>query len=323
MKLRDAVKRGRVDLAQPEIAGASKEELTQWLRLVSGDFHTIPKKPAHVELAKALIDAGALPDEEMIHQASRSGYLDTTDLLANNLPGESIYAAAALGHSAQVEHYLKSDQANAERTDLNGRTALHFCCASALGKQDIEIRDALSKTASILIDGGSPPDPESNCCGLDSVTPLFHACWTSGDLEIVLALLKRGAEPTERCLWAAVGHFQRHGNGSYGIAEELLNRGIDINHFDASGRTMLHAFAAHEDERGVRWLLEHGADVGARDTSGMTPLHVAFRRNTGVRTVGALLEHGADPKLRDNDGKTPLDLASEKSRHKIVKLLEN
>ena len=321
MKLKDAAKRGRVDLVQPEIPGSSKEDLTGLLRAVSRDFHSIRKGPDHLELAKVLIDAGAQPDEEMVHQASRSGLLEMTELLAGSNPSASVHIAAALGDLDRIDHLLTSDRSLAARLDGRDRSPLHFCCASALGKRDPVRRDAVRKIGVGLIDAGSPLDSGSNCCGLDLVTPLFHACWTGGDLGLVFELLERGAEPTDRCLWAAVGHFQRHGDGNYDIAEELLQRGTDVNHYDQTGRTMLHAFAAHEDERGVRWLLTHGADPLVRDTEGMTPLHAAARRNTGVRTVRALLQHGADPQIQDATGKTPLDLAISRGRQQIADTL--
>ena len=74
-------------------------------------------------------------------------------------------------------------------------------------------------------------------------------------------LLEHGAEITPDVFFAAVGHFQRHGDGNYEVAQVLLEHGFDINH--CAEQTALHAFASHEDSRGVSWLLEHGADVDA------------------------------------------------------------
>lgn len=317
MKPREAAKRGRIDLIEPEIANASQATLTTWLRAVSGDFHSIRKKESHFELARLLIESGARPDAEMIHQVSRSGVEEMATMLGAHVDGENLHIAAALGRSETVDEILKKERSRASATDDQGRLPLHFAAASALGRDHPPTQETYRSIATALMDAGSPIDTSVECCGLPDITPLFHACWTGRDLGFVNLLLERGAKLEEKCLRAAVGHWQRHGDGNYDIAEMLLDRGIDINHrYD--GRTMLHAFAAHEDERGVRWLLQHGADVSALDESNRTPLHVAAVRNTGTKTINALLNHNADPSAKDSDGQTPLDLAKSRNRTRIA-----
>jgi ankyrin repeat protein len=72
--------------------------------------------------------------------------------------------------------------------------------------------------------------------------------------------------------------------------------------------TLLHAFSAHEDARGVDWLLEHGADTAARDANGCTPLHHVGRRNRGIKVAKLLLAAGACVAALDDDGYTPIQL---------------
>ena len=61
----------------------------------------------------------------------------------------------------------------------------------------------------------------------------------------------------------------------------------------------------------VRLLIDHGADVSAKDETHTTPLHLAS--SSGIPEIAQLLiERGADVTARDKSAKTPLHLASSK-----------
>jgi hypothetical protein len=57
----------------------------------------------------------------------------------------------------------------------------------------------------------------------------------------------------------------------------------------------------------VRLCLDRGADVNAADEDGLTALHHAVVRGTGV--VRLLVEHGASLETKDKQGRTPLNVA--------------
>jgi hypothetical protein len=68
-------------------------------------------------------------------------------------------------------------------------------------------------------------------------------------------------------------------------------------------------------------LIENGANVNAKGSSGWTPLHYAA--NDGhIEVVRLLLEHGAEPNIKDVWGKTAIDLAREEGYFNIVELIE-
>ncbi|HRZ38501.1 MAG TPA: ankyrin repeat domain-containing protein [Candidatus Paceibacterota bacterium] len=73
--------------------------------------------------------------------------------------------------------------------------------------------------------------------------------------------------------------------------------------------TPLHVAVANQNVALARFLLEHGADVNARDAEGRTPLHFAVNRRD-LDLMGLLLEKKADPNAKDRAGQTPLAMAN-------------
>lgn len=71
------------------------------------------------------------------------------------------------------------------------------------------------------------------------------------------------------------------------------------------------------DMEQVRWLVELGAGLQARDRQGQGVLHKAC---TGAM-VRYLLDHGADPLVVDNEGNTPLHMSTVCSDAEAVELL--
>jgi cytohesin len=116
--------------------------------------------------------------------------------------------------------------------------------------------------------------------------------------------------------------------------------------------TLLHKAASMGQARVVQFLLEGGAEVGVRNKSGSTPLHLAARlgrreivllllggkadpnsdsqgqtpahlaAGEGYKAVvETLLDAGGNPNAKDSAGKTPLHWAAEKDRKAVVELL--
>ena len=76
-------------------------------------------------------------------------------------------------------------------------------------------------------------------------------------------------------------------------------------------------------EEAAHVLIQHGADVNARDETYSTPLHVAASSYVrgSLKVVRLLLKHGANVDAKDDRGRTPLKLASERGNSKIVEFL--
>ena len=93
-----------------------------------------------------------------------------------------------------------------------------------------------------------------------------------------------------------------------------------------SGHTALHLpyLLPHYDSVGIMNLLvEHGAEINARNSAGETPLHMMIRRAPPAhpRNASHFLGFEPDIRVKTNNGQTPLHYAAERGGLEIVKML--
>ncbi|MGP1459121.1 MAG: ankyrin repeat domain-containing protein [Treponema sp.] len=102
--------------------------------------------------------------------------------------------------------------------------------------------------------------------------------------------------------------FKKPALSFYGIPLELMRwlieQGADIEAKDLYGRTPLFYHAQVNDTERVTFLLEKGADILAKDRYGNTPLHFAEYH---VETAELLLKAGADPLAENESGQNVLE----------------
>ena len=81
---------------------------------------------------------------------------------------------------------------------------------------------------------------------------------------------------------------------------------------EAVGSTALHlVFTRGDATTAVRWLLDNGAEVTARDDRGWTPLHWAAFEGKDSEAIIALLDAGADPTATTDSDENAYDLIQE------------
>jgi len=149
-----------------------------------------------------------------------------------------------------------------------------------------------------------------NAIGGRNATPLVAALVTK-HFRIADMLHQHGADIHVRDNWNRTLLLPASADGLVDTVRWLLNHGIDVNSPGYDGWFALHEAVNSRHFQVAQILLEHKADVNARNDRGEVPLHlVACPPGYGDRLLIPMMElllgHGADVNARDNEGSTPL-----------------
>lgn len=258
-----------------------------------------------VELARTLIAAGADVNES------------TPD------DGSALVVASASGREA-LGMFLLEKGANPNAADGLGFSALHY--AVQKGLSDISAVDYTSSLApppdltelaqALLTHGANPnariakdypqhtraPFRQTGPISIVGATPIFLAA-AAGDVALMRILKAGGADPllatrektTALMVAAGMGRVQDFLPGEEARALEAVQlaveMGVDVNAAAANGQTALHASAFTGVNAMVKFLVEKGANVNARDRVGQTPWSIAEAISPVVNNQGALRLH--------------------------------
>ena len=109
------------------------------------------------------------------------------------------------------------------------------------------------------------------------------------------------------------------GEEHYDVVKYLIDRGAEVNAKNDEGIAPLHLAAWPEM---VELLVSCGADVNLRDKTGNTPLMIHAGEPGGYDVLEALLRVGADTTLTNDDGSTALNIAMEHDEAEYIELLQ-
>ncbi len=244
-----------------------------------------------------------------------------------------LHWATKLGLREEVEYLLKQGM-NPNIADDQGRTALHYAALIGDGAitrllveagADANARDRFGRTplhyanpdvARILILNGADP----NAVDLDGNTPLH----TSNATEV---LLEYGANPNVQNKKKLLPLYYAIKKGNCKAASLLLkvtDRDL-LGLKDENGNTLLH-LAIDKCRELVQELLLN-IDINAANSDGNTPLHYAcFNRD--VEMIRLLINHGANIRAKNKYEITPLSSLALMCRDgtcivEIIELLDN
>ena len=238
---------------------------------------------------------------------------------ALNTDGASPIFLACQNHHFPVVQYLVEHGANTNTMLLNrGGTPLLMAA-----------EDGILPIVKCLVENGANVNTPND----DQVTPLLLAVGHD-HLSVAQCLIEKGANVNVR---NSMEHTPLHlatGKGHFSTARYLVEHaGADVNACDQNGAMPLHyavQFAVrYAEEFGtdsdslcplVKCLVEHGANVNAREQQGFASLHAASALGH-LSSVECLVQHGAHVNITDDANCTPLHRAISNAHLSVVQYL--
>jgi ankyrin repeat protein len=239
-----------------------------------------------IESMKALLDAGA--------DVNAKNGLDATALMWCS--GDKDKVRLLVGKGADVNAVSKM-----------GRSALMLAAE----------HHGASAIVKFLLDNGASVKPMTKE-GMDALVMASEA----NDIESMRLLLAKGVEPKGPSLPMSVMNVASFGNLE--AVKLLVSKGAPVNAvsppqvggnvkngpIELGSFTPLILAVGDGNPDTVKFLLDSGADVNAKDVRGMTPLMLAIasdRHNPEI--IKMLLDKGADVNIKSKAGETALDWA--------------
>ncbi|KAL1632792.1 hypothetical protein SLS56_003282 [Neofusicoccum ribis] len=258
------------------------------------------------------------------------------DVEAKSADGKNALCCAVKAERLDIVEYLLKRGADLASTCNEGLTSLHT--ATTRGYHDI---------VKCLVDHGADMELDNNRSGMSALyvaayyghidiasflidrgasltaelrsgyTPIHGAAW-GNQLEMVKLLTNHGAEFKSP---GKISPLHAAASGGYiGVAEYLLDMGVDVQVEYKQGFTPLHEASQEKQTEMIVFLLDHGADISSKQHDGRQPLHIAADHgHVGVMDV--LLARGASVSAKDYYEWTPLDVAAERNHEEAVRRL--
>ena len=164
-------------------------------------------------------------------------------------------------------------------------------------------------------------------------TPLHIICRKpSTNLTLAaLLLLKHGADPLARDDQGNTPFHYLVQLEFYDGWTDLVRRFLKIDGSltvtNNNGQTVLHLATSGRNPEVLEILLQHGAEIDAKDEAGNTPLHIACRGLEHTHSshttimVETLVRYGANINAKNDSQHTPIQLANMRGDQTLIQLL--
>ena len=272
---------------------------------------------------------------------------DGGDVNASDQNGRTHLHFACYNDRLDVVSFLLSSGADINKLDTWGRNALEV--ASKIYHDTSEYQPAIimallekgskctSATDIILNKAALSNHIELATLYLSRLTPegrdlrsisvaLKYACRQS-NIDMIKLLLNHGATFAEAddalsglsCLYSVI---HKNAPNCLEVVTLILDNGMDANGKPSDPIPALWRFCdtGRGDEKLIKLMLSHGADINTRGYRGSTLLIQSCHRDR-IEIFKLLLANGADPNLATDDGFTPLIVAATRKKYNCIKPL--
>ena len=173
------------------------------------------------------------------------------------------------------------------------------------------------ETIQALIDHGA----DVNATNKKARTALMEAC-CFGNMNATNVLLNAGAKPeivddkgNTSLHWTCISESSKE------KTQALIDHGADVNAKNRKGQTVLMSACGKENAVAINLLLNAGAKPDIVDDGGFTSLHAACQAGNSKETLQALIDHGADVNAANRKGHTVLMSACRKENAVAINAL--
>ncbi|MCC2646037.1 MAG: hypothetical protein K0R02_102 [Rickettsiaceae bacterium] len=236
----------------------------------------------NLDQVKLLVEGGAKLQSNNLNFAVKCSSYNIVEYLLNkniaydlneNDARTALHHAAYRGNAGIVELLLKHGM-NINAQDSNGQTPLHLLCTHTPREEH---------SSPIYFNQAHTPHIKS-----------LH--------ETIDMLLKNGADINKYDKFGQTPLHLAVKGKFHQLVEYLLNKEeIKIDATDKEKKTPLHFAADYGDDKMVKLLVEHSADVNAIDFKSFTPLTYAVRKGS-LFLVKFFIEKGARVDIKDKNG---------------------
>jgi ankyrin repeat protein len=274
-------------------------------------------RDGHLSTVQALLDAGAAIEDRdpnditpLLYAASNDRVAVARLLIARGADVKAVdwYGRSALWCAIDVRNRDTPQPANGPGTDREGNFALAQVLLERGADPNTRIREMPVVRTHIM------PLGSLSWVDFTGETPFIRAS-LAGDVKVMRLLMQHGADPKipttggTTALAAAAGVnwvvAQTYDEGPEALLEAVricYDAGVDVNAANSKGIRALHGAANRGSDAIVRFLVEHGADIRAKDGEGRTPLdwangvflatHPAVPRPSTIALLQRLLASG-------------------------------
>ena len=318
-------------------------------------LHNTVRKHYSQEVLLAIINHGAdvnvtnKKNQTTLFLACEMGNTEAINILLNagadtnisDVDGSTCLYGAVRGHcSKEVLQRIIDHGANLNTTNKTNQTALLLACAmnnmeamnillnaqTNPNKPDVNgdtclhhvVREHCNKdTLWALINHKS----DVNATNRKNLTVLMMACLTE-NVDAIDVLVSAGAEPnvTNRygntCL-----HESVRKRCSKKVLQTIIDHGADVNARNTKNRTALMTAFLHENVDAINVLLNAGADLNMSDIDIDKCLHNAVRGDCRKDVLQEIIDHGADVNTSNENGQTALMTACQNMNACAVNVL--